>query len=160
ETGFLAIFFAGRNLKPIFIPTSSPSIVIIWLLRLLLFKLMFSSGVIKILSGDPSWRDLTALTYHYLTQPLANPLSWYIFHLPVWFHKFSCFFMFTIELIVPFFMFMGSRMRLICFWVNLFLQIVIILTGNYCFFNLLAMALCVVLLDDEQWRRILPGKIT
>jgi hypothetical protein len=41
-----------------------------WLLVFLLFKLMFLSGVTKILSGDPTWQYGTALDFHFETQPL------------------------------------------------------------------------------------------
>ncbi len=156
ETGFLAIFFAGRNIKPMVISYSTPSFIGIWLMRILLFKLMFSSGMVKLLSGDKTWRDLTALTYHYMTQPLANPFSWYVYNMPLWFHRISCVLLFAVELVVPFFIFMGRTMRLIAFWANVFFQLLIISTGNYCFFNLLALALCLMLLDDERIKPFLP----
>ena len=54
----------------------------IWLLRWLLFRFMFMSGVVKLLSGDPNWWNLSALSYHFLTQPLPTPLAWYAAHLP------------------------------------------------------------------------------
>jgi hypothetical protein len=36
----------------------------------------------------------------------------------------------------------------------IFLQLVIALTGNYAFFNLVTIGLCLMCLDDEWWRRI------
>ncbi len=159
EVGIISIFFAERHVRPRFLSNISPSIIVLWLLRAILFKLMLSSGLVKLLSGDPTWRNLTALTYHYWTQPLPNVISWYFFQLPFWFHQVSCFGMFFVELVVPFFIFMGRTMRIIAFWNFVGLQIFILLTGNYCFFNLLAILLCLTLLDDSIIQRFLPRRL-
>lgn len=105
ETGFLAIFlcpfrtgFTRENEPP-------PSILVIFLLRWLLFRLMFLSGVVKLASGDLSWWNLDALLFHYETQPLPTWIGWYAHQLPVWFQKGSTLMMFIIELVVPFFIF-------------------------------------------------------
>jgi len=150
EVGLLLIFLVPSTLGFYFKATFKPSGWIIWLFRLLLFKLMFESGMVKLLSHDPNWRNLTALTYHYWTQPLPNAISWYAAQLPLWFQKLSCFFLFVIELLSPFLIFFGRWCRLIAFFAILFLQLLIILTGNYCFFNLLAIGLCLTLLEDEH----------
>jgi hypothetical protein len=63
--------------------------------------------------------------------------------------------MFALELIVPFFIFGPRRLRLIAFVALTMLQLLIILTGNYCFFNLLTIALCVLLLDDATLQKML-----
>lgn len=84
ETGFLALFAVpwltvfGWSVAP-----EAPHLVR-WAFYLLLFKLMFLSGVVKLASGDPSWRDLSAMTYHFWTQPLPNPLSPFMHALPAW----------------------------------------------------------------------------
>ena len=90
EAGFLAIFFAPWQLLPRPSREPPPSRLVLWLLRLLLFKLMFSSGCVKLFSGDPNWRNLTALTFHYQTQPLPTWIGWYANQLPLWFQKASC----------------------------------------------------------------------
>src|SRR5262249_17411969 len=90
ETGFLAIFFAPLQMLPRPSREAPPSRLFVWMLRLLLFKLMFSSGWVKLASGDPNWRNLTALTFHYQTQPLPPWTAWYANLLPLWFQKFSC----------------------------------------------------------------------
>ena len=158
EVGFLTIFFAERSFRPRIFPNATPAIAIVWVLRFVLFKLMFSSGVVKLASGDKTWSQLTALTYHYMTQPLPSPTSWFVHQWPLWAHKFCNFFLFVIELIVPFFIFLGRRMRQAAFVCFVFLQIIIMLTGNYCFFNLLTILLCLVLLDDETVKKFFPGK--
>jgi predicted DCC family thiol-disulfide oxidoreductase YuxK len=159
EAGFLAIFFAPLQLLPKFSHEAPPSRIALWLLRLLLFKLMFSSGCVKLLSGDPNWRNLTALTFHYQTQPLPTWIGWYAQQLPLWFQKFSCAAMFAIELGAPFLIFAPRRIRFLGAALVASLQILILLTGNYTFFNLLTLALCLLLLDDFALQRFLPAKL-
>ncbi|MCI0454035.1 MAG: lipase maturation factor family protein [Candidatus Dadabacteria bacterium] len=159
ETGFLAIFFAPMKLRPGLSTESPPSLIVLWLLRLLLFKLVFSSGVVKLMSDDPTWRDLTALIYHYETQPLPTWTSWYADQLPIWFQKASAVLMFFIELVVPFLIFAPRRLRFLGCGAIVAFQLLIMATGNYCFFNLLAIALCILLLDDKVLPRLLREKI-
>ena len=155
ETGFLAIFFAPRqlllrsNVRP-------PSTLSIWLLRWLLFRFMFESGIVKLLSGDPNWKNLTALRYHYETQPLPTVFAWYANQLPLWWHKGSTALMFIIELLLPFFVFLPRRPRILAAIGFVALQIGIAITGNYGFLNLLTAVLSMVLLDDATLRRFFP----
>src|SRR5207302_1756232 len=114
----------------------------------LLFRLMFFSGFVKLASGDPTWHDLTALQYHYTTQPLPTPLAWYMYQLPPWFHTISTAIVFVVELGAPFLVFAPRRLRLVGAGLMVGVQLLIMLTGNYAFFNILAIALCVSLLDD------------
>lgn len=146
ETGFLAIFLRGA--------------AGLWLLRWLLFKLLFESGTVKLLSGDPAWRNLTALYYHYETQPLPTWVGWYAQQLPHWFQRLSALYMFAVELAAPFLIFLPRRPRVLAFAAIVSLQTLIALTGNYCFFNLLTMALCVLLLDDAflRWKPAAPAR--
>src|SRR4029453_8908423 len=154
ETGFLAIFLAPWKLR-IRAGAASPSTAVVWLLRWLMFRFMFSSGVVKLLGGDPSWRDLTALTYHYETQPLPTVLGWYLNQVPVWFHKASPLSMFVVELAAPFLIFASRRFRIVGACLVASLQLVIFLTGNYTYFNLLTIALCIPLLDDRWFETLM-----
>ncbi|HEV2437340.1 MAG TPA: lipase maturation factor family protein [Verrucomicrobiae bacterium] len=157
EAGFLAIFFAPLQFLPRKLSGEAPpSRIALWLLRLLLFKLMFSSGCVKLFSGDASWRNLTALSFHYQTQPLPTWIGWYANQLPLWFQKTSCVGMFAIELAAPCLIFAPRRIRFFGGAAIAFLQILILLTGNYTFFNWLALALCLLLLDDFVLGRIVP----
>jgi predicted DCC family thiol-disulfide oxidoreductase YuxK len=148
EAGFVAIFFA-----PILWMGSrrAPSPLILFLLRWILFRVMFLSAVVKLVSGDPTWRGLTALNFHYETQPLPTWIGWWAHQMPGWFQKFSVVLVFVIEGIVPFFYFAPRRPRIIAFWITLVFQVLIMLTGNYGFFNILTIALALVLLDDASW---------
>lgn len=148
ESGFLAAFVAldrsGQSLL-------SPRVkgLFAFALQFLLFKLMLMSGLCKIASQDPTWAGLTALTYHFESQPLPGPLALFIHALPQTFLKLACALTLFIELVVPFFIFLGKRGRLIAFFAFNLLQLAIIISGNYCFFNLLTMVLCLPLLDDK-----------
>ena len=123
ETGFLAIFLAPIQLLPRPSREEAPSRLVLWLLRLLLFKLMFQSGCVKLLSGDAMWRNLTALSVHYETQPLPTWIGWYAHQLPLWFHKTSCLLMFIIELAIPFLFFAPRRLRIFGATTTAFLQV-------------------------------------
>jgi lipase maturation factor 1 len=151
ETGFLAIFFAPWRLT---LARAAPiSGVALFLLKFLLFKLMFMSGVVKLTSHDPCWWNLTALDYHYWTQPLPTVFAWFTDKNPEWFKKFSVAYCLVVEIIVPFFLWAPRRVRLVAVSLLISLQIAIAITGNYCFFNLLTILLCLLLIDDATWRR-------
>ena len=151
EAGFLAIWLAPIRIAPRPSDDPPPAPILVWLLRWLLFRLMFSSGMVKLLSGDMTWRTLTALTYHYETQPLPTWIGWYAHQLPAWSHRASTFVMFVIELAVPALIFFPGKARRIACAALVGLQLLIMATGNYGFFNLLTIALCVLLLDDGRW---------
>lgn len=153
ETGFLAMFLGPFNLWSRPSRERNPPLITVWLLRWLLFRLMFQSGCVKLLSGDPLWRDLTALSVHYETQPLPTWIGWYSHQLPMWLQKSSCALMFFIELAVPFLIFAPRRIRLWAALPLVGLQVLILLTGNYCFFNWLTISLCIFLVDDQILRR-------
>ena len=154
ETGFLALFFAPWQWR-MKASTAAPfSRVGFLLLKLLLFKLMLMSGVVKLSSGDDSWWNLTALDYHYWTQPLPTVLGWWGDQHAEWFKKFSVAFCLVVEIIVPFFIWAPRRVRHVAAGLLIFLQLAIAATGNYCFFNLLTIALCLLLFDDAIWGRM------
>ncbi|XP_019856704.1 PREDICTED: lipase maturation factor 2-like [Amphimedon queenslandica] len=150
EAGIISVLVAPLNLtfwrKPIARPHDSSSF---WLVRWLLFRLMFASGVVKLTSQCPTWWGLTALRWHYESQCIPTPFAWFAHQLPDWFQSLSVVGTYYIEILVPFFFFFPIRsIRLFAFLNQVFFQICIILTGNYNFFNLLTLALCVSLLDD------------
>jgi predicted DCC family thiol-disulfide oxidoreductase YuxK len=131
----------------------------VWLSRWLLFRFMFMSGVVKLISGDPNWRNLSALSYHFLTQPLPTPLAWYAARLPAGVLKTATGAMFFVELILPFLIFSPRRLRVASAVGILALQSCILLIGNYSWFNLQTMLLCLPLFDDAALRRIAPSRL-
>jgi hypothetical protein len=154
EAGFLSIFLVPPSLLPRQAAAPPPALAI-FLIRWLLFRLIFMSGVAKLASGDPTWRNLTALSYHYETQPLPNPLAYWMHRLPLSFHKISTLLTFAAELLAPFLYFGPRPLR----WIGLAFTVGFMLliegTGNF-FFNLLAIVLAVFLLDDRMLAQLIP----
>ncbi len=151
EAGFLAIFLAPWRwwMRP---NEPAPlSRLALFLLQFLLFKLMLLSGVVKLTSGDASWWNLTALDYHYWTQPLPTVLGWWADKSPEWFKHFSTAFVLVVEIAGAFLLWLPRHLRLLGVGSIVLLQILIGLTGNYAFFNLLTIALCLLFVDDYVW---------
>jgi predicted DCC family thiol-disulfide oxidoreductase YuxK len=152
DTYLLEMGFAALLLS--FVPAPG-----IWLLRWLMFRFMFMSGVVKLMSGDPNWWNLSALSYHFFTQPLPTPLAWYAAQMPAALLTFATGAVFFIELVLPFFIFGPRRLRFIAAFGFLLLQGFILVTGNYNWFNLQTMVLCLPLFDDAALRNIVPSRL-
>ena len=150
EVGFLALFTVPWNFDFSLNIASEPHWLVRGMFYVVLFKLMFLSGVVKLLSGDESWRDFSAMNYHYWTQPLPNPLSAFAHALPEWVHQASVGVTFAIELVLPFFM-LWPRARVFAAAGFFGISMMILLTGNYTFFNWLTLALCIWLVPDSVW---------
>ena len=126
-----------------------------WLVAWIVFRLLFESGVVKLTSGDPTWRDLSAMTFHYMTQPLPHGASWWVHHLPRWVHQGAVLGTFAAELVAPFLVLAwgrGRHLRHAGAAAIVGLQLGIGATGNYGFFGLLTIVLCLPLLDDRLLR--------
>lgn len=147
EAGFYAIFLGSAS--------SAPSIFTIFLMRWLLFRVMFGAGLIK-LRGDECWRDFTCLNYHYETQPMPNPFSWYFHWLPKWFHGLSVFWNHIVELIVPFMYFLPQPFAAIGGITTLFFHGWLMVSGNFAFLGFLTMVLSVSTISDKFLRYIIP----
>ncbi len=147
ETGFLTIFFGASN--------SRPPGVIRWLLLWVLFRLMFGAGLIKI-RADPCWRDLTCMDYHFETQPLPNPLSWYFHHLPRALRQGSVLFNHFVELIVPWFFFAPPPVCYVAGGLTILFQLFLILSGNLSWLNYATIVLCIPCFDDALLARMIP----
>ena len=158
ESSFLALFIAPAQ----FLPGGDQrrvSVRGVFLLQWLLFRVMFSSGFVKLLSLDPVWHDGTAMSYHFWTQPLPNQISYYAHQLPPSLLQFATAGTFFVELLVPFLFFAPRMVRRIAGLVTIGLQITIIATGNYGFFNYLTIVLCFFLIDDAFWRSWVPSMV-
>ena len=151
ETGFIALFVAPWQWRLRRGADRPVPVIGRLLVLLLLFKLMFMSGVVKLTSGDETWIRLTALDYHYWTQPLPTVFAWFADKSPMAFKKFSVAATLFVEIVVPFFIFGPRRVRLVAAALLIALQIAIAVTGNYNFFNLLTILLCLFLIDDASW---------
>lgn len=131
----------------------------LWLLWWLLFRLMFESGAVKLSSGDSTWWSLAALDYHFETQPLPLWTAWYANQIPDIILCLVTLAMFVIELGAPFLILAPRRWRHGGAWALIALQVGILTTGNYTFFNWLTIALCLLLFDDTAWPMRLATRI-
>jgi hypothetical protein len=157
ETGFLAIFLCPLlDARPL--PSRASPVVVIWLFRWLIFRVMLGAGLIKI-RGDPCWRDLTALFYYFETQPIPNPLSRLFHFLPRWELELGVLMNHAAELIAPWFVFGPRRLRHIAGAVIVAFQGVLILSGNLSFLNWLTIIPALACFDDSLWARILPARL-
>ncbi len=147
EAGFLAIFL------------SPASRVVILLFRWLLFRLRFMSGISKLTMQDPSWSGLMALNSYFEVQPLPTPLAWYAHQLPEWLLKTGTAATLFVEILVPFMMFLPRRWRFAAAWLTILWQVLIMLTSNHSWFNLLTIVLCLFLFDDKAVQSVLPPRL-
>jgi hypothetical protein len=154
ETGFLAVFLCPlRSVRPL--PTMPAPRLVVWLFRWLIFRIMIGAALIK-LRGDPCWRDLTCLDYHFETQPNPNPLSWWLHHLPHAVHAVQVLFNHFVEGVVPWFVFGFRRWRHVAGALLVFFQVSLIASGNLSFLNWLTLVPALACFDDTLFVRVLP----
>src|SRR5215469_9312976 len=159
EAGFLSIFFAPPGLRP-GLGRAHPSSRASWFLLLWeWFRIYFESGMVKLLSGDPQWRNMTAMDEYYQNGPLPTWIGWYIEHLPHWFHAASALGTLIMELAIVFMLFFPRRVRIVCFFVVTPWELGVILTANYTFLNYLVFSLGFLLLDDRFLRPFVPARL-
>jgi len=158
EAGFVSFFFAPPGFRPGLGPTHPASRASLFLLQWEWFRIYFQSGAVKLLSGDPQWRNYTAMDEYYQNGPLPTWLGWYLQHLPHWFHAGTVYATLAMELGLVWMFLLPRRWRIICFFIVTPWQIGVILTANYTFLNYLVLAMGVLLLDDGFALRVLPAK--
>ncbi len=157
EVGFLAIFLRPP-LRTGFLPLRAPPPkVVFWMLRWVLFRVMFGAGLIK-LRGDECWRDLTCMVYHYETQPIPNPISWYLHQMPLWMHQAGVIWNHFIELIVPWLLFGPRIVRIIAGVLLVSFQLMLIISGNLSWLNWLTIAVCIACFDDKVLKFLFSKK--
>jgi hypothetical protein len=139
EAGFFTAFLGPRWMQPSVLP--------LLILRWMLFRTEVGAGLIK-LRHDPCWRDLTCLYYHYETQPLPNPLSWYFHRVPAWMHRFSALFSHFVQVVVPFALFAPQPFAAFAGGLIILHQLVLIVSGNYSWLNWLTMVLGLTAFSD------------
>jgi hypothetical protein len=154
ETGFLGIFLCPLlDARPF--PARPPPWQIIFLFRWLIVRIMLGSALIK-LRGDSCWTDLTALYYHFETQPIPNPFSRYFHFLPHPLLQVGVVWTFVVELIAPFFCLWPRWSRYIAASLIVSFQLTLIVSGNLSFFNWLTILPALACFDDRAWRAVLP----
>ena len=158
EAGFLALFIAPAGLWPALGRAFKPIRAAILLLLWEWFRIYFESGVVKLQSGDPTWRNLTAMYEYYQNGPLPTWIGWYLQHLPHWFHIATAAVTLAMELLFVWMAILSRRLRIVCFWMVTVWQAGVILTANYAFLNYLVLALGFLLLDDAYLLRFVPHR--
>ncbi|XP_057343752.1 lipase maturation factor 1 isoform X4 [Manis pentadactyla] len=156
ETGFLGIFLCPLwtlSRLPRGTPTSQ---IVLWGFRWLIFRIMLGAGLIKI-RGDQCWQDLTCMDFHYETQPVPNPMAYFLHHCPWWVHRFETLSNHVLELLVPFLIFLGRRMRILHGALQLLFQAVLIVSGNLSFLNWLTMVPSLACFDDATVSLLFPS---
>ncbi|KAL4480006.1 hypothetical protein ABPG74_020522 [Tetrahymena malaccensis] len=149
EAGFLTMFITPTTRNG-FMVVDEISSVTRDLLKWLCFRLNYASGVVKLTSQCPTWWQLTALHYHFESQPLPNPISYYFHQLPSWLKKlfvaqnFITLIGGSLLIYSPF-----RRLRQFGGLMLLSEQFMIILTGNYNFFNFLTVLVTLATFDDK-----------
>ena len=159
EAGFISLFFAPPGILPGLGRARPPSRASLFLLMWEWFRIYFESGVVKIISGDQSWRHLTAMDDYYQNGPLPSWIGWYVQHLPHGFHAATVIFTFVAELGLAWLMFLPRRFRIMAFCILTPFQVGIILTANYAFLNYIVLSLGFLLLDDRVVEWIIPARI-
>ena len=158
EAGFISLFFAPRGIRPGWGTASPPSRASLFLLQWEWFRIYFESGLVKLLSHDPEWRDFTAMDDYYQNGPLPTWIGYYVAHLPHWFHAATVAGTLAMELAIVWMLFLPRRARLICFCIVTPWEIGVILTANYTFLNYLVLALGFLLLDDGGVKWLIPQR--
>lgn len=159
EAAFLTIFWAPPGLRPHRDGEPAPRAPPLFLLRFLLFRLMFLGGLVKVIDPNGPWVSLTALDHHYATAPYPTAIAYYLHHLPHGIHAATAIATLGIELLAPLFFFGPRRARLAAAAATVSLQVMITLTGSFAFFNLLTSALCLTLLDDQVLLALAPKRL-
>lgn len=156
ETSLHAFVLASPRSARLFAsPREDPPWQVVFLMRMFAFRFFYEAGLAKLRSGDPAWRKFYACCHHYETQPLPTPLSWPIHRLPRSIQRVSTLAVVVVECVAPFTAFAPRRIRRAGFIALSTLQVLIALTGNYGFFNLLSIVLGTWLLDDSSIARVL-----
>lgn len=156
--GLLVLFLAPRGFLPGWglgsIPIRAARLLLLWEW----FRIYFESGFVKLGSGDPAWRNLTAMYHYYQNGPLPTWIGWYIEQLPHWFQKTTAGATLVMELGIVFLAFLPRRWRIACFCIVTLWQAGVILTANYAFLNYLVLALGILLLEDRTLLRFVPTR--
>ncbi len=158
EAGFISLFFAPPGFFPGLGRAHPPSRAGLFLLQWEWFRIYFESGMVKLASGDPQWRNFTAMDEYYQNGPLPTWVGWYVQHLPHGFHAFATGATLILELGLVFMLFLPRRWRILCFFIVTAWQVPVILTANYTFLNYLVLVLGFLLLDDRFLLRVMPER--
>ena len=158
EAGFISLFFAPPGLRPGLGAKHPPSRASLFLLQWEWFRIYFESGIVKLASGDPQWRNFTAMDEYYQNGPLPTWIGWYLQQLPHWFHASSVLATLVMELGLVWMILLRRRFRIVLFFIVTFWELGVISSANYAFLNYLVLSLGILLVDDRFLLRLIPDK--
>ena len=158
EAGFISLFFAPPGLRPGLGAAHPPSRASLFLLRWEWFRIYFESGIAKLASGDPQWRNFSAMDEYYQNGPLPTWIGWYLQHLPLWFHAGSALATLVMELGLVWMILLPRLFRIVLFFIVTFWELGVISSANYAFLNYLVLSLGILLVDDRFLVRWIPEK--
>lgn len=147
EAGLLAMLLGNDE--------TAPSMLVVWLVCWLLFRVEFGAGLIK-LRGDPCWRDLSCLDYHHETQPMPGPLSWFFHHLPKPLHRVEVAGNHFAQLLVPFALFAPQPVASAAAAIVIATQLWLVLSGNFAWLNWVTIVLAFGVIDHAAFASVLP----
>ena len=151
EVALICLPFAPAGWRPGLAADSSPRPIALFMVRWLLFRVMFESGAVKLAARDPHWRDFSAMEVMYETSPFPTILGYWDHHAPHVWHLFEIALTFAAEIAAPFIaIFAGRRGRWFAFFTWTAFQIGIQLTNNFGWLNVASIGLGLVLLDDQM----------
>jgi len=151
EVSLLCIPYAPGGLRPGLGADRPPRPIAFFMVRWMLFRVMFESGILKLATGDPYWRHFTVMKILYETAPFPTILAYIDHHLPQSYHVFEVGLTLAAEIPGPLLaVFWGRRGRWIALWLWVVFQAGIQLTNNFGWLNTAAIALGLVLLDDQM----------
>ena len=158
EAGFICLFFVPPGLRPGLGRNHPPSWASLFLLQWEWLRIYFESGIAKLASGEPQWRNFTAMDEYYQNGPLPTWIGWYIQQLPHRFHAFTAGATLVMELGLIWMILLPRRFRIILFLIVTCWEIGVISTANYAFLNYIVLSLGILLIDDEFLLQFVPER--
>ena len=148
EAGLLALCLPPLAMFPSLRISATPGAVLLLAFLWLLFRVLFGFGKNKF--TPEATRDPVYLRAFLVSQPMPSPLGWRAFRLPRAVLVSSNAALFGVEMILPFFIFFPGWPRLLAGAAFCGLMLSIQAMGNFGFFNMLVIVLCLPLLDARS----------
>lgn len=148
EVGFLALWLPAVEALPDGHATGLPLPAVAFMFRILVIRLMWGFAKIKFIGTRQG--DQLYLQGFLTWMPMPSPAGWLMQHAPDWVLRLAYYFMWGVEVLCPLAAFFTGELRLIAFAGLVSLMLGIWLTGNWGFFNLGYIAVCLVLLDTSS----------
>jgi Lipase maturation factor len=148
EAGFLALFIAPLDPLPALTAVATPPVVVALGFNLLLLRIVWGFGKYKFVGMTR--KDFGFLREFLINQPIPSGAGWYAYHLPAQLFRLGLLLLFVVELPLPLLLVLDGPLRLLPALGIAGLMVAIQLCGNFGFFNLIVLTLCLPLLDQRS----------